>query len=216
MTASMSPDEIRENYDKIADFYEQGRSKTIGLNYVDKFLSLIPRHLNHLKPPSVLDIGCGTGIPLTRYLVSSGASVTGLDISAKMLEKARQMLPEVTFITSDITSCMINGNFDGVLAWDALFHIPLEKQIDTLKKVIRSLRPSGVALFTTGGHRGELVSEMFGQKFYYSSLSKRQYEDILAEENCQVLFNEVDDPSGHGHRVICCKKNKVIQDGISQ
>ncbi|MFB5191378.1 class I SAM-dependent methyltransferase [Alicyclobacillus fastidiosus] len=211
MTVSMSPDEIRKNYDKIADFYEHGRSKTIGLNHVNQFLSFLPHHSNHLNPPSVLDIGCGTGIPLTRHLVSYGARVTGLDISAKMLEKARQIIPEVTFIRSDITSCMINSNFDGVLAWDSLFHIPLEKQINTLKKVIRLLRPNGVALFTTGGQHGELVSEMFGQKFYYSSLSKRQYEATLAEENCQVLYNEIDDPSGHGHRVICCKKNGVTQ-----
>lgn len=211
MTVGMLPDEIRDNYDKIADFYEQRRSKTIGLNYVNKFLSFMPCHFNPSNPPSVLDIGCGTGIPLTRHLVSCGAQVTGLDISTKMLQKARRTIPEGTFIMGDITSCMINGNFDGVLAWDSLFHIPLEEQIRTLKKVIRSLDPNGVALFTTGGQRGEIVSEMFGQKFYYSSLSKRQYEDILAEENCQVLFNEIDDPSGLGHRVICCKRNGVIQ-----
>lgn len=215
MTDNMSPDEICDNYDKIADFYEQGRSETIGLNYVNKFLSFMPCHVNHLNSPSVLDIGCGTGIPLTRHLVSRGARVTGLDVSTKMLEKARQKIPEATFIRADITSCMINGSFDGVLAWDSLFHISLEEQINTLKKVLRSLQPNGVALFTTGGHRGEIVSEMFGQKFYYSSLSKRQYEDILVEENCQVLFNEEDDPSGHGHRVICCKKNAIIQGDMT-
>ena len=209
MTASMSPDEIRKKYDAIADLYQQARSNTIGLNHVDKLFSFMPRQLSPLNPPSVLDIGCGTGIPLTRHLVSCGARVTGLDISAKMLEKARQEIPEATFIRSDITSCMMSGRFDGILAWDSLFHIPLEGQINTLKKVIGLLHPDGVALFTTGGQHGELVSEMFGQRFYYSSLSKRQYEDLLAEENCQVLYNEIDDPSGHGHRVICCKKMGV-------
>ena len=50
------------------------------------------------------------------------------------------------------------------------------------------------------------MSEMFGQQFYYSSLSNSQYEDILLEKNCQIIVNELDDPSGKGHRVICCKK----------
>ncbi len=157
-------------------------------------------------PPRVLDIGCGTGTPLTRRLASCGATVTGLDISERMLEKARRNVPEAAFIRCDVAACPISGAFDGVLAWDSLFHVPLNAQMGTLRKVLRSLRADGVALFTTGAQHGEVVSEMLGQAFYYSSLAAEQYDDILAEEDCRVLYAEVDDPGGHGHRVICCQR----------
>lgn len=69
------------------------------------------------------------------------------------------------------------------------------------------LNTNGVSLFTTGGKYGELVTDMFDEKFYYSSLSNDQYKNILEKEKCQVIINEIDNPSSHGHRVICCRKN---------
>ncbi len=61
-------------------------------------------------------------------------------------------------------------------------------------------------MFTTGGQAGELVSSMFDTEFYYSSLSVDHYERILIEEECETLFNEVDDSRSKGHRVNCCRK----------
>ena len=39
----------------------------------------------------MLDIGCGTGFPIDAYLSGQGFSVTGIDVSARMLEKARKL-----------------------------------------------------------------------------------------------------------------------------
>ena len=123
-----------------------------------------------------MDIGCGTGIPLTRHLVN-------------------------------ILTSKIERKFDGILAWDSLFHIPLDRQENIIKKIIGLLNTNGVFLFTTGGKYGELLTDMFDEKFYYSSLSNDQYKNILEKEKCQVIIKEIDNPSSHGHRVICCRKN---------
>lgn len=199
----ISPNEIGKRYDKIANHFECKRSLTLGLNYIDRFLSLLSSESKH---HTVLDIGCGTGIPLTKYLISNGAEVTGLDISIEMLKKAKKKMPNENFIRADITKFESNKKYDGILAWDSLFHIPIKKQEKTIKEIIGLLKKKGIFLFTIGGEHGELVSEMFGQQFYYSSLSNSQYEDILVEENCQIIVNELDDPRSKGHRVICCKK----------
>jgi hypothetical protein len=57
------PDELGRHYNQIADIYEQKRSLTIGTNYADKFLQLLLPHFDCPDSCTILDIGCGTGIP---------------------------------------------------------------------------------------------------------------------------------------------------------
>jgi SAM-dependent methyltransferase len=204
---ALSPDETGKRYDRISDEFEKNRSLTYGLDYLRKFLSFLPNQRNASQPFTVLDIGCGTGVPLASHLVLCGADVIGIDISAEMISKARTNVPGVSFIEGDILDVRFDRKFDGILAWDSLFHLPFEKQEQAIKKIIGMLEPNGVFLFTAGGDDGELVSMMFSTEFYYSSLSNLQYEQLIMSENCQVILNEIDDPGSHGHRVICCRKN---------
>lgn len=203
---SMSTYETGSQYNQIADKFEQNRSSNYGLDFTRRFCDLLSAHKNEQSPLKILDIGCGTGIPLTKQLVKSGFQVKGVDISTEMIEKARRNVPEATFIIGDIISLEIDRKFDGILAWDSLFHLPLENQEKTLRKIIRMLNNDGILMFTAGGQAGELVSSMFDTEFYYSSLSEEHYERILIEEECEILFNEIDDSRNKGHRVICCRK----------
>lgn len=47
--------------------------------------------LNHVKPKTILDLGCGTGTP-TLYLLKEGYEVIGVDGSIEMLKVAREKL----------------------------------------------------------------------------------------------------------------------------
>jgi len=203
---SKSKHETGLGYNKIADKFEQNRSSFYGLDYVRRFCDVLLKYPKQGVPIDVLDIGCGTGIPLTKQLVLEGFNVIGLDIATEMIEKANRNVLEATFILGDIVSIEINRKFDGILAWDSLFHLPLENQEKVIRKIIGMLNIDGILMFTSGGQAGELVSSMFETEFYYSSLSVDHYERILIEENCEILFNEVDDSRSKGHRVICCRK----------
>lgn len=201
MASRMSPDDLGKQYNQIVDKYEQTRStSTFGMKYLDRFISFLP------VAPIVLDIGCGPGVPITQQLVAKGAKVLALDISERMLERARINVPDAAYEQADITQWTASTRFDGIIAWDSLFHLPLQSQLPTLQKILSWLNPEGIALFTAGGQRGEIVSEMFGKEFYYSSLSSTEYKDIIKKAACRLLFDEIDDPDSHGHRVICCKK----------
>lgn len=201
MTSWMSPKDLETQYNLIADKYEQIRSSsTIGLNYLDRFVSLLPAN------PTVLDIGCGPAVPLTKQLVANGAKVVAIDISESMIKKAEINVPEASCMKADVTEWDANQRFDGIFAWDSLFHIPLDKQLPVLQKILTWLHPEGVAMITVGGQRGEIVYDMFGRDFYYSALSNTEYKDIVRKAGCRLLFDEMDDPSSYGHRVICCKK----------
>ena len=48
--------------------------------WLDRFLGLLPSR------PSVLDLGCGSGEPIGRYLARRGCNLTGVDTSPEMME----------------------------------------------------------------------------------------------------------------------------------
>lgn len=203
MTTRMPPDELAQQYNQIAAKYEQARSaSSFGLDYVKRFIALLPVH------PTVLEIGCGPGVPVTKQLVVGGANLLAIDISENMIERAMINVPEAAYQKADITKWEAMTQFDGIIAWDSLFHIPLNLQLPTVQKMLHWLNPGGTALFTAGGQRGEIVSDMFDTSFYYSSLSSTEYKRIIQNAGCRLLFDELDDPGSHGHRVICCQKAK--------
>ena len=78
-----------------------------------------------VRGPTVLDVGCGTGDNAI-YLVSRGFNVTGVDVSAKAIDiakqKARKVKVDVTFITLDALNIKNLGKkFDTIIDF-GLFH----------------------------------------------------------------------------------------------
>jgi SAM-dependent methyltransferase len=99
----------------------------------------------------ILDIGCGCGIPVDRYLTAAGHQVTGVDISDVQIDRARQLVPGATFIRADATEMEFPaGSFDAVICLYALIHMPLDRQPHLLHDIARWLRPGGWLLASTG------------------------------------------------------------------
>ena len=66
------------------------------------------------EPATVLDAGCGTGrvaIELARH----GIDVVGVDVDASMLDTARRLAPDLTWIQSDLTTLELGRTFDVVV-----------------------------------------------------------------------------------------------------
>src|SRR5262249_47303125 len=77
---------------------------------------------------AVLDLGCGGGAPVARFLVTRGLHVTGVDTSPDMVALARDRLPGQEWIVADMRRLALNRRFDGILAWDSYFHLAPEAQ----------------------------------------------------------------------------------------
>lgn len=58
-----------------------------------------------IAPPTICDLGCGPGT-ITRLLAERWpeAEVTGVDGSAEMLAKARELAPGIAFVTADLAA----------------------------------------------------------------------------------------------------------------
>ena len=52
---------------------------------------------------AILDLGCGCGIPVAQELAQHFC-VTGVDLSAVQIARARQLVPQATFLCADMTT----------------------------------------------------------------------------------------------------------------
>ncbi len=100
-----------------------------------------------LGPPadlSVLDVGCGPGLT-DSFLTGKFGSVTGVDISPRMLERARQSNPDVSYDHYDGRRLPFrNGSFDLAFAICVLHHVERPDRPGFVAEVARVTRPGGV------------------------------------------------------------------------
>jgi SAM-dependent methyltransferase len=100
---------------------------------------------------AVLDLGCGCGVPLARDLAGAGYAVTGVDLSAVQVERARRLVPAARFLQADATEVEFPAaSFDGVVCLYTLIHLPLDEQPALLGRIGRWLGRGGWLLATTG------------------------------------------------------------------
>ena len=105
----------------------------------------------------LLDLGCGTGNSSEPF-VQLGLSVTGVDLSPKMLAVARDKLPTATFVEADFTTFELGETFDlAVSVFDSLNNLLDPQDFRRCAERVREhLRPNGLFIFdvnTTVGLR---------------------------------------------------------------
>jgi len=92
---------VQSHYDDIADVYDQRYDhRERGKIYYDHIASAV---LGKIHPKGhLLDIGCGTGLFLERYL-GEGTSRTaaGIDISPGMIKKAQERYPDLSYVVGN-------------------------------------------------------------------------------------------------------------------
>jgi len=133
-------------YDDWATLYD----RSVGPEYGDAQWRFLQRVLLPALPPgaALLDLCCGTGL-LMQPLLAAGYRVSGLDVSAGMLDCARRNAPGATLIRADARDFTLPEPVHGVFSTSAsLNHID---GIADLQRVFgcvhRALRPGGRFVF---------------------------------------------------------------------
>ena len=172
-----------------------------------RFFSELERHVP--VNCTVLDLGSGTGIPYDKYLAGKGFQVTGLDISEKHVNRARENVPEATYIKADFSRYDLDTEtYDAVISLYSIFHIPREEHAPLLKNIYRVLKPKGVLLATLGVEDMEMdVNEFIGSMMAWSSYSKTKNIELVEKTGFQILLMEEEDEEGENHLWILAVKN---------
>lgn len=156
-----------------------------------------------LSPPGgrILDLGCGTGRPLGAWLLARGFRVTGVDASAPAIDLARERLPTGDWRCADMRGLDLGEAFDGLLAWDSLFHLTAADQAALFPVLGAHAAPGAVLMFTSGPDAGTAMGEFGGDPLHHASLSPADYRTRLAAEGFEVLDFRPEDPDCGGHSV---------------
>jgi 2-polyprenyl-3-methyl-5-hydroxy-6-metoxy-1,4-benzoquinol methylase len=185
----------KNSYNKIAQKWAISRHSS----FVSKLVADFADKLN--PNANLLDIGCGTGRPLTKYLCERKFNVTGIDVSEKMVEIAKsEKIPNAEFVTCDFFDFHSTEKFDGILAWDSFFHFPKERQEEIYIKVGSILNSNGYLLFTHGDVDDEHFDKMMGESFYYSCLPKEKVSQILIDNGFEIEYVYKDYLENDTHR----------------
>ena len=106
-----------------------------------------------LAPPHeglrVLDVGCGTGAQLERYQ-AAGCTVSGVDLSPAMLERARERLGTDTDLRPESAAALPypDGEFNVVLATLSLHEMDAATREAAIREMGRVLAPDGRIVIT--------------------------------------------------------------------
>jgi len=109
-------------------------------------MDVITRVFAPLEDRHILDIGCGRG-RLLRALMRRGALATGVDPSADLLAKAREMAPEAVLAQSGGEAVPFADNtFGGAVFLNSLHHIPQDLIRPALHEALRVIEPGAPLL----------------------------------------------------------------------
>jgi len=125
-------------------------------HYCQHVTSLI-QHYAKRQTSTLLDMGCGGGknvLNLKRQF-----NVTGVDLSPTMLEQARDLNPECSFVQGDMRTVRLDRTFDAVLMDDAISYMScLADFVLAFRTASAHLNPGGVLIATP-----DVTTETFQQ-----------------------------------------------------
>ena len=155
----------------------------------------------------LLDVGCGAGVPVVRFLVNAGFEVTGVDISSAMLELARRHVPQARFYKMDMRRLdSVAGRFDGLSAFYSLFHIPRTEQFQLLVNFHHLLRSNGCLLFCSGTAAWEGIDEYHGARMFWSHPDREVTRQWVIDAGFTILLSEVREYGNEKHYWIMARK----------
>lgn len=196
---------VEQGYDRIAREYTAWREEEPLL-----FRAELEDLASRLPPnATVLDAGCGAGVPVTQFLCE-GFRVTGIDISAEQLNLARQNVPRATILhQSMIDLDFAPQSFNAITCFYALIHVPREHHARVLANFNRVLKQGGYLLLITGNEDLlDDVDNFFGAEMYWSHYDRAISLQMIRNAEFEIVWDKVvsDRPSG-SHTLVLARKS---------
>ncbi len=115
---------------------------------LEVFVTSLLKRANIKPGMSILDIGCGCGGSTFKAL-EAGASLTGVDISEQMIERARERAKEIggdiEFLVADAMTYQWSKQYDLVISrFGVMF---FEDPVAAFSNILSALRPGGKICF---------------------------------------------------------------------
>ena len=183
-------------YEGVAAEFLAGRgrapSSAIGTRAVRNWARTLP------GGATIIDLGCGTGLPITKVLIDEGLTVYAIDAAKSFVAAFRQNLPGIPVACEAVEdSTFFDRTFDAAVAWGLIFLLRPEAQRRLISRVADRLVPGGRLLFTSCAGTEPLIwnDAMTGQES--RSLGGMEYRKQLAAVGLTVTSEYEDEGQNH-------------------
>ena len=167
--------EVIEFFDRLAPGWDAEMIRS------DAVINTILDNAEVTEGKDVLDVACGTGVLIPDYLKRNVASVTGIDISPKMAEIAKEKFKQerITILCGDVESTAFDRLFDCIVvsAFDRLFdcivvynafpHFPDPERL--IRILSGLLKPGGTLTVAHGMSREKIDAHHHGTASHVSN-----------------------------------------------
>src|SRR5262245_13554010 len=170
-------------YERVAREFLAGRGRApptgIGASRVRDWARTLARGA------AVLDLGCGSGLPITKVLIDEGLDVCAVDAAPSMVAAFRKNHPHVPIACESVLeSTFFAREFDAVVAWGLMFLLSAEEQRRLIERMAGVLSPGGRLLFTSPGQPLTWNDMMTGLES--RSLGASEYRSLLSSFGLSV------------------------------
>ena len=177
-------------YEAVASEFMARRQSHIGVATVRSWARSLP------PGASVLDLGCGHGLPISMALIDDGFVVYGVDASPSLTAAFQRRFPRADVACEAVEDSRFFGRtFDGVIAVGLMFLLPRAAQRQLIGKVAQALNPGGRFLFTSPAQVCTWIDKLTGRQA--QSLGVEAYRAALAESGFALAGEHVDEGDNH-------------------
>jgi len=185
-------------YEEIASIFISGRGRNrsgVGASVVAEWSQLLP------AGATILDLGCGTGIPISQTLIERGFNLYGVDASASMTAEYQTNFPTAAVECASVEDSDFFGRrFDGVVAWGLFFLLSPEVQRKLIAKIAASLPSGGRLLFTAPSQACSWLDAL--TKRPSISLGHEAYGSALDAQGISVVATYLDEGQNYHYSAL--------------
>lgn len=189
--SNTATDDPSNGYDAAAaEFMRHREQSSVGTATVRIWARALP------KNGTVLDLGCGSGVPISTVLSEEGFAVYGIDASESLIAAFRRHLPHAQIACEAIEdSRFFDRTFDGVIAIGVMFLLPGKVQRDLIFKAAAALNPGGRFLFTSPAQACVWADVLTGRRSH--SLGAEEYRAALSDAGLSQVDEYRDEGGNH-------------------
>jgi cyclopropane fatty-acyl-phospholipid synthase-like methyltransferase len=186
----MEPLDKSNGYEEVAKLFMSERDCLTGVSTVRQWSRTLA------PGSSILDLGCGHGVPIAQALIEDGFTVYGVDASASLIGAFRQRFPGAPAECSAVEdSAFFRRTFDAVVAVGLMFLLQADVQCLLIRKVKHALNSNGQFLFTSPAEKCVWHDILTNRESV--SLGADRYREVLQAEGL-ILVGEMSD-EGNNH-----------------
>jgi len=178
-------------YEAVAtEFARLREASKIGVRVVESWARALP------TSAAVLDLGCGSGVPVACCLSDAGHVVYGIDASSSLVAEFRRRLPHARVACERVENSDFFGRrFDAVVAIGLIFLLQADTQVAVIHRMAKALRPGGCVLISAPLQACSWTDALTGRAS--ESLGEERYQSLFEQAGLSRMGEWTDEGGNH-------------------